>query len=211
MIYKIASVALAFLCTLTCAAQEIKVTRLSSSQIPAQIKYSGKFKDGIRFTDKDGDHIIITTETGIYENKQVKHEMDGSDAELYAFNYIVKGNSIELKWKIYDFIHDCPVDLEASFVKNTLQVTDLNHDGAAEIWVMYRTVCHGDVSHEDMKIIMYQQQQKFAMRGETKVHVSEKEYEGGKYKFDKAFDDGPAAFREFAIKLWNSHIMQHFE
>jgi hypothetical protein len=207
MIYKITLAALAFAGALTCAGQGIKATRLSSSQVPAQIKYNGKFKDGIRFTDKDGDHIIITTETGNYENKQVKHEADGSDAELYAFNYIIKGNSVELKWKIYDFIHDCPVDLEASFVKNTLQVTDLNNDGAAEVWVMYRTVCHGDVSPEDMKIIMYQQQQKFAMRGETKITVGNDKYEGGTYKFDKAFINGPKEFREFAIKLWNSHLM----
>jgi len=211
MIYKIAFVALAFLCTLTCIGQEIKITRLTSTQIPAQIQYSGKFKDGVRFTDKDGDHIIITAETGHYVNKQIKHEDDGGDAELYAFNYLIKENSIELKWKVYDFIHDCPVDYEASFVKNTLQVTDLDHDGAAEVWLMYRTVCHGDVSPEDMKIIMYQQQQKFAMRGETKVEVAANHYEGGNYKFDKAFTDGPKEFREFAIKLWNSHIKQHFE
>jgi hypothetical protein len=186
------------------------VTNLDKSKLPAGIKYPGKLKNAIRWTDKSGDNILVTAETGIYKNPKFKHENEGSDAELYAGHYLV-GDTLQLTWKVYDFIKDCMVDLEARFVTNTLQVTDLNNDGMGEVWIMYKTVCHGDVSPLNMKIIMYEGTQKFAMRGHNKVRVSEKEYDGGDYKFDEAFNAGPKAFRDFALKLWNKNIIQVWE
>ena len=93
------------------------------------------------------------------------------------------------------------------FFKNSLQVTDLNNDGFGEVWLMYKTACRSDVSSSDMKIIMYQKQQKFAMRGQNKVQVSEKEFSGGDYKFDKGFTDGPNEFRVFAKSMWDKNLM----
>lgn len=137
---------------------------------------------------------------------------DGRDNKIKlvtgAFHFILTTDSTKLTWKVYDFIKDCPVDIEASFINNTFKVTDLNNDGVAEVWLMYKTVCHGDVSPCDMKIIMYQGQQKFAIRGQNKVQVSDKEFYGGDYKFDKAFADGPKEFLEFAKNLWTKNIMQ---
>ena len=57
-----------------------------------------------------------------------------------------------------------------------------------------------------MKIIMHENKEKFSMRGENKVKVDEKRYLGGKYTFDKAFNEGTAAFREYAKKLWQKHV-----
>lgn len=189
------------------AQSSFKVAKLDTNKLPKGITCNGKLKDAIRWTDKLGDNIVITCETGIYENPKFKHENDGSDAEVFAYHYIIT-DTLQLSWKIYDFIQDCPVDIEASFLKNSLQATDLNNDGVAEIWIMYKTVCHGDVSPCDMKIIMYQGQRKFAMRGRNKVPLTNKEYYGGEYKFDKAFNEGPKEFRDFALKLWNKNIMQ---
>ena len=73
---------------------------------------------------------------------------------------------------------------------------------------MYKTVCHGDVSPCDMKIIMYHGLQKFAMRGQNRVQVSDTDFVGGDYKFDKAFIEGPTEFKNFAKSLWNKNIMQ---
>lgn len=187
---------------------QISVNQLDLTKLPRGINYEGKIKTAVRWVDSLGDNIAILTETGIYQSKKFKHENDGGDAELFAYHFIVKGDSAFHTWRVYDFISDCPVDIEANFIKNTFQVTDLNNDGVAEVWLMYKTVCHGDVSPCDMKIIMYQGQQKYAIRGQNKVQVSDKEFYGGDYKFDKAFADGPKEFLEFANKLWNKNIMQ---
>ncbi|MEQ7800331.1 hypothetical protein ABDJ41_11035 [Pedobacter sp. ASV1-7] len=183
-----------------------KSVKMPIKDIPESIKYEGKAKEAIRWTDKEGTHIVLATETGIYIDKNVKHESDGADAALYVYHYILNNDQPQLEWKIQDFIQDCPLDIEVSFVKNTLQTTDLNADGIPEIWVMYKTVCHGDISPSDLKIIMYQGKKKYAMRGTTKVQIAVSSYEGGEYKFDKAFSTAPEKFRQFAKSLWNKNI-----
>lgn len=177
------------------------------------MKYEGEIKNAVKWTDKLGENFVILTETGKYLNKKMKHETDGLDAELFAYHYIVSHDSIKQTWKVYDNITDCPVDIETSFIKNTFQVTDFNNDGIAEIWLMYKTVCRGDVSPCDMKIIMYQGQQKFAMRGQNRVYNEtqengKKHYIGGEYQFDQTFKTGPKEFREFAKKLWSENMME---
>lgn len=188
----------------------ITTTNLDTSKLSVGVKFTGKIKTAVRWTDKLGDNIVLTTETGETINKKAPSD-DYRDASLYAYHYIAGKDSTYLTWKVYDFIKECPVDIEANFVKNTFQVTDLNNDGVAEVWLMYKTVCHGDVSPSNMKIIMYQGQQKFAMRGQNKVQVTDKEFYGGDYKVDKAFAEGPKEFLEFARKLWDKNILQKWE
>ncbi|UWY30401.1 hypothetical protein N4T20_10790 [Flavobacterium sp. TR2] len=194
----------------------LTVEKIDSTQFPASIKYEGFIKNAVRWKDKLGDNIVITTETGYHINKKFTHETEGSDAELFAYHFIASGNEVKQTWRVYDYISDCPVDIVASFVKNTFQVTDLDKNGIAETWLMYKTVCHGDVSPSDMKIIMYEGNTKYAMRGENKVAVGiddngKKQFEGGEYKMDENFKKGSKAFKEFAEKLWSNNVIENWE
>jgi len=191
----------------------IQPVHINIDEIPSEIKYEGKIKNAVRWTDQLGDHIVMTSETGIYRSKKFTHESDGGDAEIFAYHFIASNGIFKQKWRVYDFISDCPVDIVAEFVDKTFQITDLDDNGIAEIWLMYKTVCHGDVSPSDMKIIMYEGQQKFAIRGETTVMYGiddkgQKMYEGSDYKIDDAFTKGPTVFLEFAKKLWAKHIVK---
>jgi len=193
------------------AQNQLPVTKMDVSKLPKSIKYEGKVQTAVRWTDNLGDNIVITTETGIYRNPKFDHEMDGNDAELFAYHFLIKGDSVVQTWRVYDLIADCVVDIDAEFIKNTFQVTDLDHDGIGEVWLMYKTACHGDVSPCNMKVIMYTGQQKFAMRGLNKTVIAidengRKQYDGGSYTFDKAFAEGPKAYLDFAKKLWKNHI-----
>lgn len=194
----------------------LTIEKIDSTQFPASIKYEGFIKNAVRWKDKLGDNIVITTETGYHINKKFTHETEGSDAELFAYHFIISGNEVKQTWRVYDYISDCPVDIVASFVKNTFQVTDLDKNGIAETWLMYKTVCHGDVSPSDMKIIMYEGNTKYAMRGENKVAVGiddngKKQFEGGEYKMDENFKKGSKAFKEFAEKLWSNNVIENWE
>lgn len=207
-IYKTGIYLLTLMSFLSASGQgQIKPIELDTTKLPKDIKVTGKIVTAVRWTDKSGDNVVITTETGETVNKNELSD-DYRDAALYAYHYIVDKDSTYLSWKVCDFIKECPVDIEANFVKNTFQVTDLNNDGVAEVWLMYKTACHGDVSPGDMKIIMYQGKQKFAIRGQNKVQISENEFLGGDYKFDKAFANGPKEFLAFARKLWDKNILQ---
>ncbi len=183
-----------------------KLTLQDIRAISTEMAFEGTLKQATRWNEKEAVHVIITSETGSYENKAFEHPNEGVDAQLFAYHYVVEANQVNLLWKVTDYIKDCPVDIEARFIDNTLQVTDLNANGVKEIWLMYVTVCHGDVSPLDMKIIMYEGAQKYAMRGQNRIKYSPKDFAGGDYKFDKAFNEGNALFRSFAKKLWQQHI-----
>ncbi len=193
------------------------VNKIDSTQFPGSIKYEGFIKNAVRWKDKSGDNIVITTETGIYRNEQLKHEFeDSSDAELYAYHFILSNNVAIQTWRVKDFIADCPVDITASFVKNTFKITDLNKNGIAEVWLMYKTVCHGDVSPSNMKIIMYEGNNKYAVRGENKVQVGSDvndkgSFIGGEYKLDANFKNGPKVFKEYAQNLWKENLMEKWD
>jgi len=212
--YKLFILVLTLFISLTAFSQDqISLKQLDLTKLTKGIKYEGKIKTAVCWVDSLGDNIAILTETGIYQSEKFIHENDGGDAELFAYHYIVRSDSAIETWKVYDFISDCPVDIEAKYINNSFQVTDLNRDGVGEIWVMYKTVCHGDVSPCNMKIIMYQGQHKFAMRRQNKVYGGTDDngkihYIGGDYKFDQAFTDGPKEFLEFARKLWEKNIIQ---
>lgn len=55
---------------------------LNIKELPNDIKYEGKIKNAVKWTDNVGENIVITTETGIYKSSKFKHDNDGSDAEI---------------------------------------------------------------------------------------------------------------------------------
>jgi hypothetical protein len=199
-------------CMQASAQQAFKLTELDPGKLRANIKYEGKVKKAVRWTDKAGDNIVLLTETGPETSPKFKHESDGVDAELFAYHYIVTPDSVRMLWKINDFVSDCPVDIEMSFGMDAFCITDLDNDSVAEIWLLYRRVCHGDISPAEMKIIMYRDRQKYAIRGHEKVFGgSDKDgdhYLGGEYKFDEAFTKGPGVFLAFAHKLWDKNVLK---
>lgn len=197
------------LCSFNSFSQDkITTTNINPKDLPKGITYKGNIKTAVRWTDKLGDNIVITSETGEFTSKKEEPTDDFREAALYAYHYIIEKDSIKLNWKVSDFVKDCPFDIEANFIKNTFQVTDINNDGVAEVWLMYKILCTSDVSPAEMKIIMYEGQQKYAMRGQNKVKVSDKDFMGGEYKFDIAFMNAPESYRTFAKKLWNKNVMQ---
>lgn len=190
---------------------DLKIKTLTKAEIPTDISYEGEIKNAVRWKDKMGDNIVLTTETGIYQSDKFQHENEGGDAELFAYHYTIHEGRSNLVWKVYDYISDCPVDIEAKFIKDTFNITDLDENGIAEIWIMYTTVCHGDVSPANMKIIMYEVFTKHAMRGRNRITLGPNEdgstfIEGGEYVFDDRFLNSRKEFQEYAINLWNSNI-----
>ena len=179
---------------------------IEEHQLPKGITYSGTFKGAIQYFDKSGEHVTLITEN-TYSGSVTGEGF--ANAELYAYHFDVnESNSVTQTWKVYDFYKECPVDVIAEFLENTFQITDLDNNGIAEIWLVYIQGCKGDISPWNMKIIMYQGEQKFAMRGMQKiVYMSDgrtHEY-GGEYKFDDAFNAASKVFRDFAEKLWESN------
>ncbi len=111
----------------------------------------------------------------------------------------------EVIWTVRDFVEECPVDTELDLVA-PIEITDLNDDGAAEIWMVYKLACRGDVSPSVMKIIMYEGKKKHAVRGSMLIDLpSESIIEGGDYKMDSNMEKADPAVREHAEFIWNRY------
>lgn len=185
---------------------QIKVTKLDKNTIPKSVKYKGHIINAASYSDADGNHLIITTETGIVDTPNPPDNSGYRDAAVYAYHYKITGNNYTLTWQMQDFVNTCPVDVSANFLPDTFSITDLNKDGKAEVWLMYITACRGDVSPANMKIIMYEGDKKYAMRGEDRVQATDTEKIGGGYKFDHAFTTGSTTFKTHALALWKKKI-----
>jgi hypothetical protein len=206
---------LLFLCsmliTYQCVNAQVKITLLAKTAIPKTIKYTGHIINAVTYTDNQGEHLVITSETDITPSKGPDSD-NFRNEELHAYHYKKTAGELKLTWQTYDFIKDCDVDLAAHYLPNTFAVTDLDNNGIAEVWLMYKTVCHGDVSPSDLKIIMHEGDKKYAARGTTKVVLEgQKETYGGKYTFDNAFLKGPKALRDYAAALWKKKMIETWD
>jgi len=80
---------------------EIKSTTINVNKIPTEIKYDGKVVNAIEWIDKNGNNIVVVTETGIIESKSGD---DNKSASLITAHHIFSKNKYALNWKINDFL-----------------------------------------------------------------------------------------------------------
>ncbi|MBS1576718.1 MAG: hypothetical protein JST09_15575 [Bacteroidetes bacterium] len=173
-------------------------------------KIIGNIKKFIRWTDRFGDNYLILTETNKIASPAniTKSKVDCGNGctnkELYAYHFA--GND-SLIWKLNDFIKNCNFDNIVEFRDEATKITDLDKNGIAEIWLMYSMTCTNDISPRTLKLIMYQGNKKYAIRG-TSQTVKQKTDEklGNKYVPDKEFQTLPHPFKDFARNLWTQYL-----
>ena len=193
---------LAFLAAGLSAQAQLRVSLLAPSAVPAALKRSGRVVQALRYTDRTGTYTVLATESGPATDPAAESS-DGQRADLYAYHYPATGAAPT--WQVHDFVADCPLDLEARFLPKALTATDLDQDGTAEVWLVYRTTCRGDVSPSTQKIIMYEGGRKYAVRGTSRLVLGGGKYDGGTYTLDAAWSAAPPAFRQHAAQLWQQY------
>jgi len=180
----------------------LRVSPLAPSAVPAALPRSGRVVQALRYTDRTGTYTVLATQSGPAPDPAALAS-DGQRADLYAYQYPARGPAPT--WQLHDFVADCPLDIAAEFRPQGLTVTDLDQDGAAEVWLVYRTTCRGDVSPSTQKIIMHEGAQKYAVRGTSRIAIGNGQHDGGTYVLDAAWRAAPAAFRQHAAQLWQQH------
>jgi hypothetical protein len=171
------------------------------SKLPPTLKdYEGKIVAMAKWDDKLGANALFITET---EEKggESRHK------ELYGYHYIINDKENKLVWKINDFIKDCPVDITLNYIDKSISITDLDKNGIGESSFLYRMACKGDVSPDDMKLIMHEGETKFAIRGTMKLQIGNEKPIGGEMKVDASFDKAPNEFVNFAKEQWNKFML----
>jgi hypothetical protein len=153
----------------------------------------------LRYTDSAGQHVVrfelsaITTKT-IDDLEQKTRTLRVSDR--------VGGKAL---WSAKDFIEPCPFDLLFELAKDSIEVTDLDDDGVAEVSFAYLLACRSDVSPANAKLLLYEGQAKYALRGTARDMGG-----GGTFTVDPALVKGPPAFRAYAEAKWRKHLVDAF-
>ncbi|MCC6866313.1 MAG: hypothetical protein IT280_09175 [Ignavibacteria bacterium] len=176
----------------------IKDIVYETDNLPKSVKYEGKIVAGAKWEDKNGKNVLIICET------EEKSSGDNRSKELFGYQYLLEGENAKMLWKVNDFIKDCPVDVSLALITGSLTVTDINKDGIAENTFLYRMSCKGDVSPDDMKLIMHEGENKYAIRGEM-IQVMNGEKYGGQMNTDPSFNKAPAGFFAYAREQWKKY------
>ncbi len=189
---------------------KLEILKFDKKDIPSDIKYKGKVTGGARWKDSNGENLLIVTETEIQNGKD-KEGSDVSSKELFGYSYVINSSGSSLLWQINDFVKDCEFDLSLNYNLNSLTITDLNENGIGESTFFYRMSCKSDVSPDDLKLIMHEGKDKYALRGTTEIKYranGETTKEGGDYKVDVSFDKAPKGFLDYAKKQWDKFKTQ---
>ncbi|MFQ3591031.1 MAG: hypothetical protein SNJ67_12150 [Chloracidobacterium sp.] len=193
--------------------QKMSVTPVTSVPTGMRGLFKGNFRYGLRWTDLSGDNWLILTQTGDFTPPGRRPSPDEPDesrhSELYAYRFVNAAGVFSPAWQITDFVRDCPLDITAEFIVPATEVTDLNGNGVAEVWVMYKTACRGDVSPATLKIIMYESNKKYAMRGNARIQLPDFS-EGGDKNPDAALRAN-RTFLQHAERKWQKFCRETFE
>jgi hypothetical protein len=188
----------------------LEVLSFDPEALPPNADVIGDVVDGARWRDANGENVVVLAETGEFPAAGVCSSSDPCrDAEIRAYHFARNGAAWKRLWLVTDFERTCGWDLIAAFVKGSLSVTDLDHDGVGESTFLYALTCTSDVSPSTLKLIMHEGQAKYAIRGTTDVSSilgGKSEYSGGDRNVDPAFGRAHARQRSYALAQWERFV-----
>lgn len=190
--------------------QSLKIDSLYYDDIPKYLEFKGTVVEALKWTDALGENILIQTVTGEFKWKE--YESNTSDftlqdkSELYT--YLFRKNTSESEfsrvWRMYDFNKCYGVDWFTGFIPKATTITDVDKDGIAEIAIPYVLICRGGMDPGEMKIILYEDNTKYALRGSTMLFCKTKTPSGGTFEPSENLKTTPL-FLDFLQKRWNAH------
>lgn len=190
------------------AASEIRTIPIGSKIVQKEkISLAAPLVKGVAFSDVQGGHLLLLTKlSSPSKNKPDPRRMERH--ELKAIHFKKTANGWLQDWVITDYV-DCPgLDSEANFYLDQVSITDVNHDGHAEISVPYNLFCGGGVDSKTIKIIMRTKNKKFALRGKSKIVSPGQESFGGEVEMDTLLKQNiNVAYREHLIKIWRAEVL----
>jgi len=204
-------------------------------ELPTAVKITGKLYEAYQWTDKTGENLLVTSLTDIHSDPQPKDGEETQSAALYIYHYIKNNNDsiYTLKWKKEEEEKECPFDITCEFLKSSIQVTDLDHNGIGEFTLLYKMACRSDVSPAYMKLVLREDQSEYSLGGamwirsmpgdsfrvtEQNVNLEtlpkkndemDQVYQGfGRYETEKSFANAPPAFLVYARQQWLKFVKE---
>ncbi|MCC7437735.1 MAG: hypothetical protein IT211_04495 [Armatimonadetes bacterium] len=143
----------------------LMVDTLKPSELPVEIKVRGRAQLGLQWEDANGENLLVESVFPPYDEKLPDRDgMLGMTSELLAKQYIRRDTGWALLWDIADAVRHCEFDITLKFLSHPT-ITDLDSNGVTETTLLYKLACRSDVSPASMKLLMHENNQKFALRG----------------------------------------------
>ena len=135
---------------------------LTTDQVRAEAAGSGAelggAVGGLAFSDAAGSDLVVLRAVPSAEGRAV-----------YAEQLVRAASGA---WRslrtVTDGVQDCPVDITAEFLLDTVTARDEDGDGTGEVTLVYRTACRGDVSAADQVLVLLEGGEQYALRGRAR-------------------------------------------
>lgn len=205
------------------------VSKIIAKNIPKSMEFKGDFLDAQKWTDSLGENYLIVSRSKVLKGS-TEFDENTQSVEMYAIQYVQKGNRIDKLWELTDFEKDCPFDLWMGTVGNGIWVYDLDSNGIAESILAYKKTCRSDVSPAQLKLIMHQGKTKMALRGSMLLTPLDATFNPnnfepdlskipatkaddymrlmGRYENANEFKNQPRVFLDSATALWKRLIQK---
>jgi len=187
-------------------AQGIVARRVAAREVPAGAAHRGTVEAARRWTDRNGDNLLLLTRTDELTTSNADGERFRA-REIYAYHYVREGAGYRLLWQTTDFVRECDLDLALDYAPGSLQVTDVDADGIAETSYVYRKACRGGVDPPGLKLILHEGATKYAIRGSGDMRDIGPEYPAPEMRLDAALEREPA-LRAFAVRQWGRFVRE---
>lgn len=195
--------------------KRFSIDTISYDEIPKYLEFRGTVVEALKWTDVLGENILIQTVTGQFDWKKYYSDSSKYDinekSELYAYLFRREGAKSEFKrvWKVYDYRECFGVDWFTGFVTKATTITDADTDGITEVTMPYITICRGGVDPPgDLKIIMYENDVKYALTGSAMLFCDETELGirpyGGEFEPNENLKHNEVLM-DFIIQSWEAH------
>lgn len=172
----------------TSTSDHLQPVAVAAAEVPAAQRLPGKLLEAWRWQDANGENLLVVYRAAIPSRNErraqtdpafrkkladpktvTSAEDDGRGAQLLVRQYARKQGAYTELWRLQDGVSDCPVDLVLGPAPHSTTITDLDHNGQSETTVLYALGCRGDVSPDDLKLVMHEGAAKYALRGFTVV------------------------------------------
>ncbi len=164
-------------------------------------KIKGELVEGKKWNDKNGANItLFTVIEKFFDDPMPGH----TNKEVHAYHFAKADDNYKLIREVQDFENDCIFDNRLKLINQSITVSDIDKDNYGEITFMYRLGCTSEFSPDGLKLMMLENGDKYAIRGNTKISSQGPDFPdmGGKTTVDPSFDNAPEGFKDHALKIW---------
>jgi hypothetical protein len=183
------------------SASTLALTPLSASDASAFDYKGDTLEQASAFRDTRGDNVVLVSSSS---STSTRAGSPTTTRKLWILHLRTDGPGAPpvVVREMKDLVEACPFDATLAVVDGPV-LTDLDGDGVGELTVTYRLGCRSDVSPLTVKVLMIEDGEKYAVRGETRI--SGANGANGANGTNGTLDPArpPAAFR--------AHLLSRFE